>query len=380
MTSRRQESRWPLVSDETGGKAAGAPPPRKPHEESRVHWKHLFLYGVLVVVFLVGGGIAIWSFIERQMLVIAPEPLPKVSVVTSDPSSPLAASWVKLLTRAEMSPTLVPIEKLNPIEGVVVFCGIREIPPALADVLTEFTRRGGAIVFAGMPPPLRVGDLELTADRGVSDDRVRFTESVSPLLARLNPGNEVAFRPIEVALLKESPRMMVDARWSSSARAAIMHMEADGGRYLWFGIDPDSVRGDDRQLMLLLRSAFRWVAGQPVSDGAVGSPQVAKTLTPNARREARSKRFAFSVDRLPSPGMFSVRMANRGREVLLNPTVKVWLPPGVTRVSLAGNVIMRRSATLTGVPEDGACLVSLPRLTPNEDRVLKLRIVETRGQ
>jgi hypothetical protein len=50
----------------------------------------------------------------------------------------------------------------------------------------------------------------------------------------------------------------------------------------------------------------------------------------------------------------------------------------VIEVALAGDMIMRRNATLTGIPEEGACLVRLAALTRNEDRVLKLKIVEVR--
>jgi hypothetical protein len=285
---------------------------------------------------------------------------------------------VRLLTRAEMSPTLVPIEKLDPLEGVVLFCDIPEIPPGLAATLVAFVNRGGAIAFAGTPPVTPIGKLQLTADAGTSDSVMKLSESVSPVLARLNPGYELPVHPGPVALLKESPHMVIDVRWKVKARAAVMHMEQDGGRYLWFGFHPDSIYGDDRQLMLLLRTAFRWVSGQPVSDGAIGTPQVAKTLAPDARRAARAGRFSFSVDRLPRSGFFSVRMTNRGKGLLLNPTVKVWLPPRVTSVALAGDLIMRRSATLTGVPDEGACLVSLPRLAPNADRVMKLRIAGQR--
>jgi hypothetical protein len=76
--------------------------------------------------------------------------------------------------------------------------------------------------------------------------------------------------------------------------------------------------------------------------------------------------------------MLTVRMTNRGGTPLPNPTVKVWMPPRVTKVALAGDIIMRRNATLTGIPEEGACLISLPSLTRNEERVLKLEIVEQR--
>lgn len=111
----------------------------------------------------------------------------------------------------------------------------------------------------------------------------------------------------------------------------------------------------------------------------MGAPQEAKTLTPEARRDARVNRFAFSVDRARNPKQFTVRMMNRGGLSLSNPTVKVWLPPEVTRVELAGDIIMKRNATLSSVPGESACMISLPRLTSNEDRVMKLRIVETRA-
>ena len=346
--------------------------------EANVHWKHLLFYGIAVAIVVLVGAIAIWSFIEKQSLVIQPEPLPKVTIVTADASSRLAASWVTFLTRAEMSPTLVPLEKFDPIEGVVVFCEVPRISPQLASTLDTFIRRGGAIAFVGTPPATPIGKLQFSADTGKSDGKFKLSETVSPVLARLNPGYEIATHADEVAFLKESPRMFIDARWSENARAAIMHMEAEGGRYLWFGFDPDDlVIAKDLQLMALMKSAFRWAAGQPVSDGAVGAPQVAKTLTPAARRDARGA-FSFSADRMKDGDSFRVYMTNRGKQVLPNPTVKIWLPPRVTEVALAGDIIMRRNATLTSVPGENACLVSLPSLASNEQRMLKLKIVKER--
>lgn len=344
----------------------------------RVDWKHLLVPGIALAVVLIIGAVAIWSFIERQALVIQPETLPKITIVTRDPSSRLAAAWVRLLTKAEMNPTLVPLETFDPIEGVVVFCDIPEIPARTVSLLEEFVSKGGALVFAGTPPRTPIGDFHLVADTGISDSTMKLGENASPVLARLNPGWPIAVRRTRVALLKESPRMGIDARWVTNSRAVAMHQEVQGARYLWFGFDPDSVMKDDGQLTLLLRTAFRWAAGQPVSDGAVGSPQTAKTLTPDARKDARENGFAFSVDRAKDPTLLTVRMINRGGRPLANPTVKVWMPPRVTKVALAGDVIMRRNATLTGVPEEGACLISLPSLTRNEDRVLKLEIVAER--
>lgn len=346
------------------------------HHHSHVDWLHVLFYGLIVGAVGIVGGFAIWFFIERQSLIVHPEPLPKVTVVTSDAESRLAAAWVRLLTRAELNPTLVDIDDFDPIEGVVVFCEVEQIPPRLAALLDEFVRRGGSLVFVGMPPRTAIGDVQLHADRGRSDGVIRFTDSASPIHARITPGSTVRAKSVEVALLNETPRMVVDARWSGNSRAAVMHMEVDRGRYLWFGFEPDAVEPSDVDLMLMLRSAFRWVAGQPVSEGATGDPQPAKTLAPAARREARLKGFAFSVDRSPDPDLFTIRMINRAGLPLPNATVKVWLPPRVTKVALGGDPIMNRGVTLTGVPEEGACLVTLPRLARNEDRVMKLRITE----
>lgn len=346
--------------------------------EASVHWKHLVFYGVVMAIVVLIGAVAIWSFIERQALVIQPEGLPKITVVVKDANSALGAAWVRLLTDAEMQPTLVPLETFDPIEGVVVFCEVDEVPPRLADLLDVFVRRGGAVAFVGTPPRTPIGRFRLVSEEGMSDAAIKLSEITSPVLARLNPGQVLPMRRMRVAMLKESPRMVVDARWRDNARAAVMHLEQDGGRYLWIGLDPRALVLQDPQLKALLRTAFRWVSGQPVSDGAIGPPQLAKTLTPDARRQARENRFSFSVDRSPKPDLFTIRMMNRGGLPLSNPTVKVWLPPNVTRVALAGDFIMKRNATLTGVPEEGACLISLPRLTRNEDRVMKLKIVETR--
>ncbi|HEY8133768.1 MAG TPA: hypothetical protein VII12_17950 [Thermoanaerobaculia bacterium] len=347
--------------------------------EARVEWKHIAIYVPIVLVVIIIGALAIWSFIEKQSVrSIKPAPLPRVTLITADPRSPLTAAWVRLLSDAEMQPTLVPLEKVEVLQGVVVLCDLPALPPGLAKDLDGFVRQGGAVAVIGQPPATPIGTVAMSADVGTSDKAIKFSEAVSPILARLGPGYQFWVKPAQVAFLKESPRMVIDARWSTNARAVIMHMEKDGTRYLWFGFDPDALTEEDRQLMLLLRTAFRWVAGQPVSDGAVGPAQIAKTLTPDARKAAHAGGFVFSVDPLPNPKFFTVRMTNRGPAPLENPTVKVWLPPGVTEVALAGDFLMKRNVTLTGVPEEGACLLSRPRLTKGEDRLMKLKIVSSR--
>jgi hypothetical protein len=56
--------------------------------------------------------------------------------------------------------------------------------------------------------------------------------------------------------------------------------------------------------------------------------------------------------------------------------VKIWLPPKVREVKLAGDLIMRRGAKLRDQPDDSSCLISLPSLGRNEDRIMKLRVVK----
>jgi hypothetical protein len=349
---------------------------RRLHDEGKVQWKHIALYVPILLLVIVVGAFALWSFFEKQSVLSDPAPLPKVTLVTADPRSPFTAAWVRLLTDAEMQPTLVPLDKVEVLEGVVILCGVPNLPSALANDIGGFVKRGGAIAVIGQPPASPLGSVAMSADSGTSDPAMKFSEAVSPILARLEPGHQVWVKPSTVAFLKETPRMNVDARWATNSRAVVMHMEKDGSRYLWLGFDPNSLTNEDRQLMLLLKTAFRWVAGQPVSEGAVG--QTASAFSTGSRQSAHARGFSFSVDRLRNPKQFSVRMSNRGNSPLENPTVKIWLPPGVTQVALGGDLLMKRGIVLAGVPEEGACLISRARLGRGEERVAKLEIVASR--
>jgi hypothetical protein len=322
-------------------------PRRSRHHEGHVAWKHIAVYVPIVLLVIFLGGLALWSFIERQSLVVVPEPIPRVTLVTADPSSPLTAAWVRLLNAAAIETTVV---RAPDTDGLIVRCG-------------------SGIAILGTPPPN--GPVRLSADRGTSDDAFKLAETVSPILARLNPGSEMPVRPAPVAFLEETPQMHVDARWRTNARAAVMHMEVGGTRVLWIGFQPDAVPSN-QVVLLMLRTAFRWLGGQPISDGAAGDSVQAATMTPAARRLARNRRFTFSVERLRDRGKFAVRMENRGDLRITNPTVQLWLPPGVTRVALEGDWIMKRGATVTANRQDGACVISLPSLARNETRVLKL--------
>ena len=357
-------SAWPAVERRSKPRLL-----RRFHDEGKVQWKHIAVYVPVVVLVILIGVFVLWSFFEKQSMVSEPAALPKVTLITSDASSPLTAAWVRLLTDAEMQPALTTLDKVEMLQGVVVLCNVPALPPALANDISRFVKHGGALAIIGPPPSAPIGTLTFSADSGMSDPSMKFSEALSPVLARLDPGHAVWVKPSPVAFLKETPRMVVDARWATNSRAVIMHMEKDGARYLWFGLDPNALTGEDRQLMLLLKTAFRWVAGQPVSDGAVGN-----TFSPASRQDAHAKGFVFSVDRLRNPKQFSVRMSDRGNSAIQNPTVKIWLPPGVTQVALAGDPLLRRNVTLTAVPEEGACLISRPRLVRGEDRLMKIEV------
>ena len=200
--------------------------------DARVEWKHVAIYVPLLVAVILLGVLAIWSFLERQSLVLDVVPLPKVTVVTASPTSRLAASWVRLLNDAELQSTLVSADKLEGPQGVIVLCDIWQLPPALSSSLDRFLAAGGSVIVAGAPPVTPLGGMSLSADSGLSDNGVKLSETASPLLARLTPGAEVSLRLAKVAFLKETPQMAVDARWRTNARAAVMHLERDGTSYV----------------------------------------------------------------------------------------------------------------------------------------------------
>src|SRR5690349_20576681 len=335
-------------------------PRRSRHHEAHVHWKHIAVYVPIVLLVTLLGGLAIWSFIEKQSLVIIPEPPPRVTLVTADTRSPAAAAWVRLLNSAAIETTLVSADQAGSASGVIAVCDPSAAPAAL---------RGRAIAILGAPPP-RMG---LRADAGASDATFKISENPSPILARLAPGTELPSRVGPVAFLKETPQMHVDARCSTNARAAIAHWEQNGTRVLWLGLAPDAV-WPNPSLLLLLRTGFRWLGGQPISDGAAGDAVQAATMAPASRRVARDEHFAFSVDPLRDRRSLAVRMINRGAQPIRNPTVLVWVPPGATRVTLGGDWIMQRGASVNPFQQDGAFVVGLPSLDHDEERVLKLTV------
>jgi hypothetical protein len=145
--------------------------------EAHVQWKHILWYVPILAVVIIVGAVAIWSFIERQSLVIEPEPLPKVTLVTADPRSRLTAAWVRLLTASEIQPTLVPADQLEELQGVIVICDIWSIPPKVQQALGQFIEHGGAVAILGAPPSTPIGKVHLVADSGMSGTGFKLSES-----------------------------------------------------------------------------------------------------------------------------------------------------------------------------------------------------------
>lgn len=344
--------------------------------EHRFSARTLVFYGAVLALVVVVATVAIWSFVDRQRLrrTIAAEPLPPVTVVTQDPDSPLATSWVELLTAAGFPATLVPVDKFTaPDKGVILLAGLETMPAPLADGVRRQLTGGGGVAVVGSAPGNGAELLGLATTEGISGPALRLSETASPVLARAQPGYELGSARRPVALLDESPEMKVDARWAGTSRAAIVHFRTGGGRVLWFGFDPTLLWDPTvPQLSLVLRTAFRWLASQPVSEAAVGLPAAARSLTPPARMEARRARLGFSVDRLHEEGSFSLRVRNGSREPVANPTVKVWMPENVSRLEPAGSWMAKRGVTVSPVEDEHALLVALPPLRAHEDRMLRL--------
>jgi len=348
------------------------------HDDHRgISWKALAFYGISSAIVLIVGALALHFFFERQNLKssLASESLPSVLIVVETADDPLGAAWVKLLTEADFAPSLLTPENFRPTDGVLVLCNLTRTNPSMVGAVAAHKQKGGALVLLGSVPESLRATTGISTEAGTSGTALRIGETVSPILARVHPGQEIGLRPGEAPLLIEAPETIVDARWRESARAVVAHRTDGLSRTVWFGFDPSRLyaRGD-RHLGLMLRTAFRWAAGQPVSDGAAGSaPAVARALAPSARVESRAMRMGFSIDRLEKPGYFSVRVTNKGNLRLQNPTIKFWLPPGIKRVKLIGSLISRRRVSLVQVEGEGAVLIAFPSLAPNEDRVLRLR-------
>ena len=68
--------------------------------------------------------------------------------------------------------------------------------------------------------------------------------------------------------------MVVDARWSKNSRAVIMHMEKDGSRYLWIGLDPDALSQPGIKTLLVELGLNDLAGGKTAADVEAGLAQI----------------------------------------------------------------------------------------------------------
>lgn len=334
----------------------------------------LLFYGGVSVLVLALAVVAVAMWVQRQLLLqqIAAEPLPSVAIVTQDREAASVAAWVRLLSDAKIGTKVIsPDEIPQDGESVLALCAIDTVSGAQLNAVEQhLARAGGVLILGPLARPL-AERLRASASITTTHGMLQLASEASPVLARATPGHEIWFNGGEIALLDETPEMQIDARWRDSGRAAIAHYRARDGRVVWFGIDPGAMhRGRDDVVEIILRTAARWAAGQPVSDAASGDPAAAKALSPAARQAAR--RLSFSADRLKTRSQLMLRVTNRNGAAVDFVTVKVWLPDGAGRAKLQRPLFGRIDAAVEEA--DDGILVSMTRLAPHEERLVKLKL------
>jgi hypothetical protein len=335
----------------------------------------LLAYGGMTILLLAGAGAVISTLVERQFAGrrLAADPLPEVTLVGTRAESPEVHSWARALTRSGFPLSLTTAETVRSGSGVIVLCDLRELPPTSARVIDAHLASGGGVVISGawpegVGPSPDVVPLDGAGSLVVGDDP-------SPPAARALPGHATRYPADARALsLAAGHGTHPAVWWEARSEPALAYARHGGGRIVWIGFDPSTVastRGSDFDL--IVRSAFRWAAGQPVSTAAAGAG--AAELSAGARRLAREQRLAFSVDRLDRGRRFSVQLSNRGSSRIENPTVLFWFPPGVERVAPAGTAFSRRGVRLEH-REEGMATISLRSLGRGDERLIILEEVQ----
>lgn len=339
-------------------------------------WRVVLFYGLTGSAVAIIAATVLYSWFARQMLAasIVAEPVPSV-VLLANEGSARAAAWVRLLNDAKVPTKLVEPARADAAPGVIALCEPDAVPPAVLAELQRRLARGEGVVLIGAVPPPVATLVGFGTEEGESGGLLEIGDQASPILARVAPSHQAWFAREPGAIAMETPEMQIDARWRQSARAAIAHLTTPaGGRVLWLGFDPAAMqRARDPQLELMLRTALRWVDGQPVTEGAAGELAAAQTIAVGARTEARRRRLTYSADRVANRRLLSIRLQNRSGEAIANPAVRVWLPPGSSRPELAGSWFSRRRVSVQHDGEEGSVTLTLPALAPHEERLLALR-------
>lgn len=344
-------------------------------------WRVVLFYGVTGSAVAIIAATVLYSWFARQMLAasIVAEPVPSVLLLADDGSEQTAA-WVRLLNDAKVPTKLVEPARIDAAPGVVAIGGLKGLAPALR---AEFQRRlaaGQGVVLIGSVPREVTALVGFATEEAESGGLLEIGDQASPVLARVTPSHQAWFTPGRGPVAVETPKMQIDARWRQSARAAIAHLTTPaGGRVLWLGLDPAAMqRARDPQLELMLRTALRWVDGQPVSEGAAGELGGAQTITVGGRVEARRRNLAWSADRVADQHLLSITLRNRGDEAIPNAAIRVWLPPESGSPQLAGSWFSRRRVSMIHDGDERSVTLTLPALGPHEERLLALRFEPAR--
>ena len=339
-------------------------------------WRVVLFYGIAGSAVAVVAAAVLYSWFARQMLAasIVAEPVPSV-VLVADDGSDRAAAWVRLLNDAKVPTKFVGTSSTAPVQDVIAICEPGDLSEGMRrEVERRLAGRRG-IVLVGAVPPALAQLVGFGTEPHESGGLLEIGDQASPVLARVTPSHQTWFAPFPGAVVVETPQMQIDARWRETSRAAIAHFTTPSGtRILWLGFDPASMRrGRDAQLELMLRTALRWVDGQPVTEGAAGEFAAAQTIAVGARSEARRRRLIYSADRVASRKLLSIRLQNRSGEAIPNPAVRVWLPTGKGMPELAGSWFSRRRVSVQHDPAERSVTLTLPALGPHEERLLALR-------
>lgn len=337
----------------------------------------IIVYGLILVLVIGCGIIALWALIERRRLdgAITPTPLPEITFVTTEPDDEATAAWVSLLSDASLSPRVVTPDDLAPTEGVIVLGDLEGASDAeIQNIISTISAKDQGTFLTGAIPPLLEADLDLATGIIQGTPAFATTPAASPILARVAVTYRVAHAEVPVPVIEERSKMGIDARWEQSSRAAIAHWSDDGGRFVWLGFHPGSLADPkDPQLRILLRAAARWADRQPLSDGAILPASGAPVFEPDLRRAAQNGGLAFSVEATEWPDVYSVRVWNRGDGILENPAVAMWLPDSEGRkATLWGSPILGRFAEM--VSQKDYYVLRLHSLNSGEERLLAVQL------
>ncbi|MBW3563101.1 MAG: hypothetical protein KY459_00040 [Acidobacteria bacterium] len=352
--------------------AASTPEPAEPSPR-----RAILVYGLLLILVIGCGVVALWALIERRRLdgAITPRPLPEITFVTTEPDDETTAAWVSLLSEASLSPRVVTPDDLAPAEGVIVLGSLEGASESeVQTIIDTISAKDQGTFLTGAIPPQLEADLDVATDTVQGSAAFAATPAASPILARVAVAYRFPHAEGLVPVIEERSKMGIDARWEESSRAAIAHWSDRGGRFVWLGFHPGSLAdAKDAQLRILLRAAARWADRQPLSDGALLPPSGAPVFEPDLRRAAQNGGLAFSVEATEWPTIYGVRVWNRGDGILENPAVAMWLPDSEGKeATLWGSPIMNRFAEM--VSQKDYYVLRLDSLNSGEERLFAVEL------